>query len=299
MTLPSTAVYGFDDSAEAAGRLAEALDRPVFAIARRRFPDGESLVRADPAAETAILYRSLDHPNDKLVELMLAAAALRDAGTRRLVLVAPYLCYMRQDRAFQTGEAVSQRVVCRFLDGLFDAVVTVDPHLHRTKDLRLLFASAQARALSAGPLLSEALRAGGLPDSALLVGPDEESRQWVETVARPLRLEVLVGRKVRSGDRDVRIALDGAARCAGRPVVLVDDIVASGGTLIECARILAAAGAGPIEALAVHALYGSETAAALQAAGISRVRSSDSIAHPSNSLPLAGLLAAGLEEILA
>ncbi len=295
----STAVYGFSESAPAARRLAEALDRPFSAVDHRRFPDGESLVRVDPRAETAILYRSLDRPNEKLVELMLAASALRDAGAGRLVLVAPYLCYMRQDCAFRPGEAVSQRVVCGFLDGLFDAVLTVDPHLHRTARLQSLFATARAVALTAGPALSGELRGSAVPDDAILVGPDRESRQWVQAVADPLGLEVMVGEKTRSGDREVRVEIDRAERAAGRPVILVDDIVASGDSLIECAGQLARAGAGPIEAIFVHALYGPAEAEAMRSAGITRLRSTDSVSHPSNAVPLAPLLAAALGEALA
>ncbi|MCZ4328253.1 ribose-phosphate pyrophosphokinase-like domain-containing protein, partial [Brachybacterium paraconglomeratum] len=82
------------------------------------------------------LYRSLDQPNEKLVELLLAARTARTLGAPHLTLVAPYLPYMRQDIAFSPGEAVSQRIVGPFLASLVDAVITVDPHLHRVASLR-------------------------------------------------------------------------------------------------------------------------------------------------------------------
>ena len=129
----------------------------------------------------AVLLRSLYQPNDKLVELLLAARAARGLGVRHLTLVAPYLAYMRQDIAFHPGEAVSQRIVGPFLASLFDAVVTVDPHLHRVATLPEAVPAAQAVVVSGAPLLADWIvqqRPG-----ALLVGPDGESAQWVAQAA--------------------------------------------------------------------------------------------------------------------
>ena len=300
MSPPPAAVYGFEETAEAARRLAAALDIPFREIHLHRFPDGESLVRIDAAASTGagtgLVYRSLDHPNDKLIELMLAASVLREAGAEQLTLLAPYLCYMRQDTAFRPGEAVSQGVVGRFLSGLFDCVVTVEPHLHRTPRLTEVFPGARAVKVSAAALLAEQLRKEGATTDTLLVGPDVEARQWVEAVAQPLGLEVLIGHKVRSGDRDVKIVVPDVERARGRPVVLVDDLISTGGTLVACARQLTAAGAASIEALAIHMLCGPEEEALLRAAGVFRVRSTDSVPHPSNAIHLAPLLAAVLQE---
>ena len=130
-----------------------------------------------------VLLRTLDHPNEKLVDLLLAARTARLLGARHLTLVAPYLAYMRQDMAFHPGEAVSQRIVGRFLADLFDAVITVDPHLHRIARLAQAVPVAQAVVLSGAPLLAD-LIAQRRP-GALLVGPDSESAQWVSQAAAP------------------------------------------------------------------------------------------------------------------
>src|SRR5665811_2497243 len=90
-------------SAAEAERLAERLGVAMHAIALHRFPDGELRVIVGAAASTVIVYASLDQPNDKLLALSFAAEALRRGGAKRLVLVAPYLCYMRQDAAFHEG----------------------------------------------------------------------------------------------------------------------------------------------------------------------------------------------------
>jgi ribose-phosphate pyrophosphokinase len=292
-------VYGFPESEGPARRLAQALSLPCRVAVIHRFPDGERLVRLAHVFDHAILYRSLNDPalkdpDDKLVELLFAASALRDHGTRRLTLVAPYLSYMRQDIAFHPGEAVSQKVMGRLLGDAFDRVFTVDPHLHRTGTLAQVLPGAEAQALSAAPALARLLGDDPPPPDALLVGPDTESRALVSGVAEPLGLDWAVGDKLRRGDRAVTIRLPEALRLHGRPVILVDDAVSTGATLMECARLVLTAGAGSVEAVVVHALFPPGREGAFRKAGISRLRSTDSLAHPSNAVPLAPLFAEAL-----
>lgn len=279
----------------AARRLGELLDTSVAKVEVRRFPDGESPVRVPDAAATTILYGSLDHPDAKLVRLLLAAAALRDLGARRLVLVAPYLCYMRQDRAFRVGEAVSQRVIGRLLAAHFDRVVTVDPHLHRVGTLAEPLPGIETDALTAAPLLAEALATDDGPPP-LLVGPDAESRQWVRAVARPNGLDTLVAAKIRLGDREVRVDLPDAANARGRRTVIVDDVISSGATMIALAGFLLEAGATSVEAMTTHGLCTAKTRADMRAAGLSRLRITDSIpqTEADHIIRLAPLLADAL-----
>ena len=284
------AVHAFAESAGPAAALAQALGIGFAPIGLHHFPDGESLVQVDPAKAggCAIVYCPLDHPNARLVELLLAASALRDSGAARVVLVAPYMGYMRQDMAFAPGQAVSQRVVGRLLADHFDGVLTVDPHLHRISALADVIPGIEAVSLSAAPVLSAALDRG---QDLVLVGPDGESRPWVEGIAAPMGLPVLVGAKQRHGDRAVTVSFADLAKVRGLRAVLVDDVIASGTTLARAAEALLAAGALSVEVLASHCLASDEDLARLKAAGIFRIRTTDSVAGPCAVLPLAGLLA--------
>jgi ribose-phosphate pyrophosphokinase len=277
-----------------ARRLSSRLGLAADDIAVHTFPDGEIRVAVKPAAAVTIVYASLDRPNEKILALLLACEALRRGGARRLVLVAPYLCYMRQDAEFQPGEAISQRVVGRLFAGAFDRIVTVDAHLHRTTDIRDVFPGIEADNLSAMPAVADALRTTGFDPASIVVGPDAESEVWVRDLAGRLGLPHMVACKTRHGDRSVDIELPDPQAVAGRPVLLVDDLVSSGGTLSACARTLVAAGATAIDAVVTHALFPPETAQEFTRAGIRSIRSTTSVPHPTNAIALDGMLAAAL-----
>ncbi len=292
--MPPTLLLHFDDETANAQRIAAAAGMASTCIGRHRFPDGELKLRLPERLPAhVVLLRSLDQPNEKLVELLLTAQTARSLGATRLTLIAPYLAYMRQDMAFTPGEAVSQRIVGRFLAGLFDALITVDPHLHRVATLQEAVPVPRAVVLSGAPLLAD-LVARQRPD-ALLVGPDEESAQWIAQAARRHGFDQAVCRKVRHGDRHVEIELP-AADVRGRAVVLLDDVASSGHTLAQAARGLLAAGAASVDVAVTHALFAGDAGQLLWDAGIRNVWSTDCITHPSNAVCMAPVLAAALTE---
>jgi ribose-phosphate pyrophosphokinase len=281
-------------SAGEARRVADRLGVALHDIAVHRFPDEELRITVGPAAATTIVFASLDKPNDKLLALLFASEALRRGGARRLVLAAPYLCYMRQDTVFHQGEAISQKVVGRLLADAVDRVVTVDAHLHRTKNIGDVFPGIEADNLSAMPAIAQALQTSGFDPATVVVGPDMESQAWVADLAGRLGTQRAVARKMRRSDRSAEISFADPGLFAGRPVLLVDDIVSSGGTLTACAKALHAAGASTIDAIVTHALFAPELVGHLLEAGIRSIKSTDSVAHPSNAIALDQILAEAL-----
>ncbi|MCK5359577.1 MAG: ribose-phosphate pyrophosphokinase-like domain-containing protein, partial [Gammaproteobacteria bacterium] len=199
-------LLGFPEYSTPAQDLATAAGLDYAEIEVHRFPDGESQLRLPyPLPEHIVICRSLNQPNEKLVELALAASTARDLGAGKVTLVAPYLCYMRQDKAFNPGEAVSQRIIGKLLANWFDGLITVDPHLHRVHHLDDAVPVAKAKALNATEAMADYL--DGRLDNPLLIGPDEESEQWVAAIARRNQLDFHVARKVRFGDSDVQVTL--------------------------------------------------------------------------------------------
>lgn len=288
----------FDDEAEFAARVAQAGGFAAAAIERHRFPDGELRLRLPASLPPhVVLLRSLAQPNEKLVELLLAARTARSLGARFLSLVAPYLAYQRQDIAFHPGEAVSQRIVGDFLASLVDAVITVDPHLHRVANLQQAIPVPQALALSAASLLARL--AAAQRANPVLVGPDAESRQWVEAAAHAADLEYFVCSKIRHDDRRVDIRLPPDVVVAGRAVVLLDDIASSGHTLAGAARVLLAAGAASVDVAVTHAIFAGDALALMHAAGVGAVWSTDCLRHPTNAVSVAALLVQALRGLVS
>lgn len=288
-------VLAFDDEREMAGALARALDVPLAPIERHRFPDGELKLRLPATLPSCVvLFRSLHQPNEKLVELLIAAPAARELGAQRLLLACPYLAYMRQDIAFSPGEAVSQRHIGSLLASRFDAVVTVDPHLHRIAALREVMPGCDAVTLSAASLIGAwVARHVSQP---LLLGPDEESSQWVSEAARTCSPPADHGWcvKQRRGDRDVEVTLPPGLTCRGRAVVLIDDMASTGRTLMAATRLALAAGALSVDVAVTHALFVDEALAELRATGVRHVWSTDCVAHASNAISVVPLLADAL-----
>jgi ribose-phosphate pyrophosphokinase len=287
----------FEDEQDSAARIAQAGQLALASIERHRFPDGEIKLRLpDTLPEHVILLRTLNDPNEKLIELLLAAQTARTAGARHLTLIAPYLAYMRQDVAFHPGEAISQRIVGRFLADLFQAVITVDPHLHRVATLQEAVPVRHAIVLSGAPLLSDLIAQHR--QNPLLVGPDEESAQWVAQAAARHGFEHAVCHKVRHGDRAVEVALPELA-LAGRQVVLLDDVASTGHTVAQAARLLLAAGAVSVDVAVTHALFAGDALQVMHDAGVGEVWSTDCIAHASNAVSMAAAIAESLTLVYA
>lgn len=289
-------VHGFPGDEAAVERLASALGVASAIVDLKTFPDGETLPTVPVTrATTVIVYRALNQPNTRLVPLLQAADAWRRAGVSRLVLVAPYLGYLRQDKVFAPGQPLSRDLVCGWLGGAFDRLVTVQAHLHRTASLTEVLGIPATNIDIGGDLA--ALAAGG--DRPLIVGPDRESRPWVQAAAARLGADWAAFDKQRLGDREVRMTLDAAPAVAGRATLLLDDICSSGGTLAQAIHQLRQARAASVDVAVAHALFDPDALDRLREAGARRVLSSDSIPHPTNAFDLTGRLAEALRSEIA
>jgi ribose-phosphate pyrophosphokinase len=280
-----------------AGELAARLDLEQAEVTVRRFPDGESHVRIDTPAEGrhAMIVCTLDRPDDKLVPLLLLASAVREAGAVSVGLVAPYLAYMRQDKRFRPGETISAHHVAAWISRHFDWLVTVDPHLHRIADLSKVY-SIPSRVAHAAESVASWVR--GQVKQPLLIGPDEESAQWVGDVARRADAPFVVLTKTRLGDREVHVSIPEVDRWRLHTPVLVDDIVSSGRTMIETVGHLRRAGLAPPVCVAVHPVFAQTAFQDLRAAGAAQIVSCDTISHPSNGIPMALGVAECVREFL-
>ena len=273
-------IFGYGDSMPIASRLSATLTADPGAFEQRRFPDDETYMRlqSNVSGRAAVVCATLDRPDPKLLPLHFLASVCRDEGARSVGLVAPYLAYMRQDRQFHQGEAVASHYFADLVSHSFDWLVTVDPHLHRIKDLSDLYA-IPTRVVQAAPAWVRTNI-----EKPLFVGPDEESEQWVAAVAQDASAPCIVLEKTRKGDRDVEVSVPEVDRWRDHTPVLVDDIISTGRTMIQTVSHLRAAGMKPPTCIGVHAVFAGDAYEALVGAGAQRVATCNTIPHTSNTI---------------
>lgn len=259
----------------------------------RSFPDGESYIRIDSKVQnkTAILICTLNDPNPKVLPLLFMARTLKDLGAKKLCLVSPYLSYMRQDKQFHEGEAVTSVLFAQLISSYFDCMITIDPHLHRIHKLSEIYTLSGLLTLHATKNISEWIT--NHVNHPVLIGPDAESRQWVSEIAGYHKLPFIIGDKQRLGDRKVTISLPEIENI-GQTAVLVDDVISTGVSMLEVLKRLQLLGFKKPLCIGVHALFDQKTENKLLGAGAERVISCNTITHKSNQIDISDLLAQGI-----
>ena len=280
-----------------AAQLANHLGAEPGVVESRRFPDGERYIRlaSDVAGASVVVAASLKDPDSQLAALLFIADTARELGANRVGLAAPYLAYLRQDRRFHDGEAITSRTFAAVLSRVFDWIATVDPHLHRYPTLGDVYAIPGVVA-HAAPDLAQWIRSH--VENPIIIGPDGESAQWAEEVARLAEAPAAILEKRRRGDRDVQISVP-TTGLDGRTPVLIDDIISSARTMAEAVRVLTAAGGLPPVCVGVHAVFAPGAEEALSSAGVSRVVTCNTIVHPTNAIDVLPTLAARMKDAVA
>jgi ribose-phosphate pyrophosphokinase len=260
----------------------------------RTFPDGESLLRIESPVEgrEVIINATLFHPNDWFLNLLFLADTLKAQGAKRIGLLAPYLAYMRQDKVFHPGEALTSKTFANLLSSYFDYLITVDPHLHRYHSLEEIY-SIPTTIVHAAPLISQWIQEH--VKNPFLIGPDRESAQWVAEVAGSSPFSVL--NKIRDKDGHVEITWPSIKGIEEKTPIFVDDIISSGGTMLQAVNQLKSFTNTPPVCIAIHPIFAEDSYQTLLEAGVQKIITCNSISHPSNQIDLTPLLVSALKNI--
>ena len=257
------------------------------------FPDGELRVRFpdDVKGKHVILINSLlPQPNESLMELVFAVHTAKDLGAKKVTAVAPYLAYMRQDKRFHPGECISAHVMAKLLS-CADHVIAIDPHLHRIRRLQDIF-QTKATSLTADPVFADYIHK--THPRAIIIGPDEESSQWAKNIADRVGQQSVILHKKRYTATKVRTIIHGdPAVFKGRDVVIVDDIISTGNTMIEPIKQLRKFGAKKITCICVHGVFVNNALQRLRKLGVNVV-STNTIENPAAKIDIASLIASAL-----
>lgn len=292
--MDSTILFALPGNEKLAQELALQLGCELGRINIRHFPDGETYVNIDASVQgkEVFVVASLDHPDEKFFALYFLVKTLREFGAYTVRLVAPYLAYMRQDQRFQPGDCLSSDLFAHLLSSFVDELITIDPHLHRHHRLSELYCTP-AKVLHATPLIAEWINAN-VPN-AVLVGPDEESEQWVSEVARLAEKPSIVLQKLRKGDKNVAIKVSNISKWKDKVPVVVDDIISTAATMLETIGHLKEAGFNNIVAIGVHGIFaGDAYEKLLQTAA--RIVTTNSIPHATNAIDITKLITTSIQK---
>jgi ribose-phosphate pyrophosphokinase len=255
----------------------------------RSFPDGETYIRilSDVKDKKVFLVCTLHQPDTKLLPLYFLAKTAKEFGAKSICLIAPYLAYMRQDKAFNTGESVTSTHFANLISGFADTLITIDPHLHRRSSLSEIY-SIPTTISHAANHISAWIKY--TIDKPILIGPDGESEQWVAEVAKNANAPYVILTKIRHGDRDVEVSIPHLEKYKDYVPVLVDDIISTGRTMIETIGHLKNAGMQPPICIGVHAVFAKNAFQEIKDSGAKEIITCNTIPHESNRIDISDLL---------
>lgn len=286
-------------SVQLAHQIAEILGTHVVDLEFRQFPDGDSYFRfrEEVRGESVSVIQSTYPPQDRnLMQLFLMLEGLGDLGCREIRAVVPYLAYMRQDKRFLDGEVVSANAILRMIRYFsVDELLTIDIH---NKDLLTTLGSF-ARDVSAMPRIADWIRRQDW-EKPLVIAPDKGAAHRAEIVSQALSTDFAVGHKTRDRTTGkVASEFDASVMPDGRKVVIVDDTIARGDTVIKATEIMLHRGAEKVYAVCTHGLFLDDAVVRMRNAGVEEVICTDTIPTEHSKITVAPLIADALKSIAA
>jgi len=289
----SVFVIGGPASDSLASKVANELGIVAGRLEVRRFPDGEKYLRvlSDVRGQNVSVIQSIHHtPDELLFEYLLLADTLKDLGARKVIAFIPYFAYARQDERFKPGEALSFKIVSKLIQSVgTDEIYTIDMHQHRVIKSSEAF-GIPFHNLSAMPLLANHVQKLGKLQNPLVIGPDAEAEEWAKLAAERLHTDYDVFEKTRLGDAKVEVR-PRKSDASGRDVLIVDDIISTGGTIVEAVKILHEQGARRIQVACTHPILAPGALEKIKKTGVEDVIGTDTMPSPISVVTVAPLIA--------
>jgi len=284
-------------SSDLARNLASELEAELVPVESKRFPDGESYVRFERdlrGEEVIIVQSSFPDQNRSLIELFLMLDSAKNFGAERAVAVVPYFAYARQDKRFRAGEAISVETIVKLIEASgADAFLTVD--VHKPEIMKLF--RIPALNSTAMPLIGKHLATLDLKKPHV-VAPDEGAISLAESVAEVLKADYSFFRKHRDKASGVPTTELREIGIRDRDAVIVDDIISTGGTVINVVKMLKEEGVKEVYVACTHPLLLGEAKARILSAGVKKILGTDSVASDVSEVSIAPVLAESLRKLL-
>lgn len=286
-------LFGHD---ELANKINEKLHYEIGKIRQHQFPDGETVIQIDSNVDKRdiIFITSLDQPNLKILPLLFAAETASELGAKKIILIAPYLAYMRQDKQFQPGQGITSKYFAKLISSYFDGLITIDPHLHRWHSLNDIY-SIPTNILHATDQIANWI--GQHISNPILIGPDIESTQWVEEIAKKSNAPFLILEKTRKEDRSIEVSIPNIELYQESTPMLIDDIISTGMTMIGTINHLQSFKMKPPVCIGVHAVFAGNAYQDLLASRVEKIITCNTIQHISNGIDISNEIIKLLETV--
>lgn len=272
-----------------AKELASVMGCDYIQAATTTFPDGECYTRIDAEKlDDDVVIVQTTSPDSKLIELLLLQDAVRRLGAKSITLVIPYFGYARQDRVFKPGEPESAKVMCQHLDMNCDRVITVDIH----KEAVLNYFNHPHKDLKAAPVIAEYFKGKGID---MVLSPDIGAAGRAKMVGEAMGVPYDHLEKTRLSGTDVRIA-PAKADVKGKKVLIVDDMISTGGTIIAAAYALREAGAAGISVACTHGVFVNNAIEKFTGSSLDALLSCNTLNNPVSHISVASLIAEAIKD---
>ncbi len=242
-----------NNSVNLCDRLSKRLDADMAKVEKKRFPDGELYLRilTDLSGEDVLMV-SDTRSDGGILETILLLEAARGMNPKNLTLFVPYFSYMRQHMRYASGEPISSKVLVEIYSRYADSIATVDIHDEET----LGFSSKPFHNMKITGAVKDYYEPLS-PD--LVVSPDDGGIDRARSIAKMLGATPVQMDKIRIDSRHVEIKVPDGMEFKGKKVLLIDDIISTGGTMIKAIELLRSRGVANLSVCAIHGLFVNES----------------------------------------
>ncbi|MGC9517992.1 MAG: ribose-phosphate diphosphokinase [Methanomicrobiales archaeon] len=285
-------IVGGSASQKLAAKIAAELQHNLCPIETRKFPDGERYIRIKGDIEDeAVVIQSTSYPQDQnIIELLFIIKTLKDLGVKTIRLVVPYFGYGRQEKRFKQGEAISAQIIAEILESAgVSELFCVNLHENNMAN----FFNIPVTELSAMPLIAQHIQEQ--VDEPVIIAPDKGALDHAQELADILQCGCDYLEKTRLSPEQVETKPKNIA-IKGKHAVIIDDIISTGGTIVNAAKILKDHGAEKIMVACVHPVMVDDALLKIFASGVDDVVATDTIGSDVSVISLAPLIAEALKK---
>lgn len=304
-------IIGGSSSQDLAASVARELGEKLCYVETRKFPDGERYLRISESVENeeVTVIQSTGYPQDEnLMELIFMIANLKDLGAKKVRVVVPYMGYARQEKRFNPGETISAKIVCEMIESAgADEFITFNIHEKCVLD----FFNIPARNISAMPDIADYLNKKFFKKEdakPLIIAPDKGAYGFAQEISEIIGCDCTYLTKVRLGPDKVETKIVDV-RCdsesentvnvdsvKGMHAIIVDDIIATGGTIVNAINILKQYGASFVDVCCVHPILTNNGATRIYAAGANKIIGTNSLSSDTSRVSIASSIADALRQ---